>query len=965
LTGLIAGMAEGVSAVALVRRDRSEAAQLLTGLGEAFAAGTSVDWAALFVNAGARRVDLPTYPFQRQRYWLPARSPRADLAAAGIAQASHPLLTAIVTLPDSDGKMLSGRLSSESPAWLAEHELYGRVFFPAAALPELVLHAGGLLGWPTLRDLRVEAPMVMPTQGRGGLALRVIVGSVNEGEIRPVSVYSGPDSGEDPWTQHAVGTLSRDDTNPDASSPAEWPPSSAMPIDIDSTYAELAALGFDYGPKFRCVTEAWRRGEETFVELTLPDDLSPEGFGLHPALLDAALHCHLLDASGDAVHQPSGWTGVSLHAEGATRLRVRIAQTEPGLIALHATDADGQPVLSIASLATSPISVDRLDAHSAADAVFALTWVDVSVNDDVAPLPAWDDLSETVPPAVLFTCPKPSGDVLAGTRETTRRMLEVLQSWLADPRYDDSQLVVLTERAADVADSGVDLSQAAVWGLVRAAQSENPGRFVLVDVEPGSTGSIAAIAGVVAAGEPQAAVRGKRVLVPRLVRAVETSASASTSTGPTFGEQDTVLITGGTGGLGAAVARHLVTVHGVRELVLASRRGAEAPGAVELHDELSDLGANVTVAACDLSDRAATAALLDRIPGLTGIVHTAGILDDGVINALTPARLDSVLAAKADSAWHLHELTQHHKLKAFVLFSSIAGTLGGPGQGNYAAANAFLDALAAHRHAMLLPAQSFAWGPWTTGMVDSLSTVGRSRLRQQGIAPLDVATGLALFDLAQRHDSSFLTLAALDLPAMGRTDSPPAVLRGLVRVRPRVAADRSGLKRRMAGLSAPERLTSLLELVRAHAAGVLGHPTTAAIEPQRAFKELGFDSLGAVRFRNGLAEATGLGLPTTLLYDYPTARAVAEHLAAQLEPSAEDASHSLLSELDRLAAALAAVDPGSSQDADAKITARLEALLRGWQDSRAGGAHEEPEQDYGSATDDELFAALDSELGVV
>ncbi|WP_444843224.1 SDR family NAD(P)-dependent oxidoreductase [Amycolatopsis kentuckyensis] len=330
----------------------------------------------------------------------------------------------------------------------------------------------------------------------------------------------------------------------------------------------------------------------------------------------------------------------------------------------------------------------------------------------------------------------------------------------------------------------------------------------------------------------------------------------------------TVLITGGTGALGGLLARHLVTRHGIRHLVLASRRG-EAP---ELCAELTALGADVTTVACDLADRTAVARMLAAIPQpLTAVVHAAGVLADATVSALTPAQLDEVLRPKLDAAWHLHELTSD--LSAFVLFSSAAGILGGPGQANYAAGNAFLDALAQHRRANGLPGVSLAWGAWDHGMAGQLDERERARISGSGIAALSEEEGLALFDAALGAEEAVLVPVRFD-PAALRSESP--LLRRLVRGRTRRVAE-----------AAPEPSVdrsepALLDLVCEHAAVVLGFGSAAEIDRGRAFRDLGFDSLTSVELRNRLAAATGLRLPSTLVFDQPTPMALAALLHREL-----------------------------------------------------------------------------------
>ncbi|MGW0957288.1 SDR family NAD(P)-dependent oxidoreductase, partial [Streptomyces sp. NPDC002545] len=359
--------------------------------------------------------------------------------------------------------------------------------------------------------------------------------------------------------------------------------------------------------------------------------------------------------------------------------------------------------------------------------------------------------------------------------------------------------------------------------------------------------------------------------------------------------EGTVLVTGGTGGLASELARHLVTEHGVKHLLLTSRRGPDAPGAADLVQALTDLGAEARVAACDVADRDALAALLASVPSehpLTAVVHTAGVLDDGVLASLTPDRLDSVLRPKVDAAWHLHDLTRDLDLAAFVLYSSTAGVMGSPGQANYAAGNAFLDALAAHRQALGLPATSLAWGAWEqgVGMTGQLSGQDARRISDAGGMPLlSVERGLALYDAAMHADEPLVVPLGLGsggpLPA---GVGVPAILRGLVRTGGRraraatAAVARAGLAERLAVLPEEQRRPFVVDLVRAEAAAVLGHGSADAVDARREFRGLGFDSLTAIELRNRLGKATGLTLPATLVFDYPTPEQLADHLLDEL-----------------------------------------------------------------------------------
>jgi polyketide synthase 12 len=403
----------------------------------------------------------------------------------------------------------------------------------------------------------------------------------------------------------------------------------------------------------------------------------------------------------------------------------------------------------------------------------------------------------------------------------------------------------------------------------------------------------------------------------------------------------TVLVTGGTGTLGALVARHLVTGRGVRDLVLTSRRGPAAPGAADLAEELTGLGASVRIVACDLADATATAALVSTMDKLTGVVHAAGVLDDGVLASLTPDRVATVLRPKVDAAWNLHLATEHRDLAEFVLFSSAAGVLGNPGQANYAAANAFVDALAQYRRARGLAASSLAWGLWSdaSDLTGHLGDPDRTRMARSGVGTLSAADGLALFDTASGIDDALLVPVPLDVKAFGtRPQEVPAVLRGLVRTPVRRVveagpASAGTLTRQLAALPAADRDALLLDLVRTQAATVLGHAAGAAIEPDRAFNELGFDSLTAVEFRNRLGAATGLRLPATVIFDYPTAAVLAAHLLGELVPRDTDPAAAVLAELDRIEAGLTGISP--DDEGHAAITTRLQTLLSQWQGTRA------------------------------
>ncbi|WP_244375586.1 type I polyketide synthase [Streptomyces ficellus] len=1030
-----------------LRRDEGGPDRFLTSLGLLHAGGGPVDWHALLAGGGARHVPLPTYAFQRRRFWLDAPAPSAgDVRAAGLHTVDHPLLGATVDLADDAGvdgaAVHTGRLAAGMHPWLADHAVAGTLLLPGTATVELAAHLAARTGPGSVEELMLHAPVVLPDEG--ALTLQVAVGSPDDSGRRALTLYSRPEDGPagSPWTRHAQGTLRPEETaRPEGGAWDQlrgvWPPPGAIPVDVDTLYGRLAILGLSYGPAFRGLRALWRRGDELFAEVA-PETAAltdAAAFGPHPALLDAALHAVLADRldrePGPApLRLPFAWRGVTVHRTGPTALRVALRH-EGDELTLLAADTTGTPVVSVEGLTVRPVTADQLrataDAHR--DALFRLDWTAATPAGPVtrpercaviggagdparasghpyADLPALLAATGagTPPPELVFAPVAPvtaadddgqggdgtSPDTAAAVRYTTDRVLGLVQEWLRDDLLADSRLVVVTHGA--VAPAGdttpTDLAGAAVWGLVRSAQAEHPGRIVLVDAAGPDPVAAETLTAAVATGEPETAVRAGTVLVPRLVRVPAAHAPAPAEADG----RGTTLITGGLGVLGGLVARHLVAEKGVRDLLLVGRRGTATPGADALVAELTALGAHVTVARCDVADRDALAALLASLPPerrLTSVVHTAGVVDDGIVTSLTPERLDRVLRPKVDAALNLHELTLGHDLTAFVTFSSLSGVLGRAGQANYAAANAFLDALARHRHRLGLPATSLAWGLWdeSSDITGDLDEAGMRRLAAPGIVAMPAEEALALLDAAldaaHVHDAPELVTARLDLPALhaaAQASGVPPVLRSLLRVRPAApgrggegsgtGADTDGpLRDRLADLPAAERLDELVALVRAKVAAVLGHDGTGGetVDEDRPFKELGFDSLTAVELRNQLGTVTGIRLPATLVFDYPTPAALATFLDTHFRdgkaaangpgtpgaPAAEGAVHEAL---DNLSATLSATTLDDT--AREHLVARLKELTRTW--SGAPGYHAAPLE---SATPEELFNLLDEQLG--
>ncbi|MET8183756.1 SDR family NAD(P)-dependent oxidoreductase, partial [Streptomyces sp. NPDC005336] len=586
----------GVDAVTVptLRRDHGGRAQLVRSLAQAFTAGVDIDWAALFpADPPPRTVDLPTYAFQHQRYWLDGLSGRgADPTDLGLMSAGHPLLSAAVELADGSGHLLTGRLSAQTHGWLGEHVVAGAVLVPGTALVEWALRAADEVGCGGVEELALRVPLVVPSAG--GLRLQVVVGAPGADGRRDVRMYSRPDDDADPgpgWVCHAEGVLS---PAPEGSAPAEelggaWPPAGAIPVVLEECYERIAALGYAYGPAFQGLRAVWRDGADLLADVVLPEAAGEQtGFGIHPALLDAALHPVLLTDESAAHAEPAdgqvwlpfSWNGVSLRAGGATRVRVRLSPHErsgEGERALRMTVADavGAPVLSADAVVLRSATTDQLDTvqRTGADGLFAMDWIplpvpavsngngagqaddgtdwaflgpensvaagsDVVYHPDLEALITALDGGAPAPSVVLAHQPATADDIgtdvsrmAADGLAAAERALTLLQGWLAEPRLADARLVVVTRGAVATGGSGgdgagaegADVAGATVWGLVRSAQAENPGRFLLLDLEPHAQVPAHHVADGVARAarmdESQVALRAGRVLVPRLVRA--------------------------------------------------------------------------------------------------------------------------------------------------------------------------------------------------------------------------------------------------------------------------------------------------------------------------------------------------------------------------------------------------------------------------------------------------------------
>ncbi|MFE4372396.1 HAD-IIIC family phosphatase [Streptomyces sp. NPDC056835] len=893
----------GVTAVGTLRRNEGENARLLRGLAEVFAAGVDVDWSSWV--AGGRLIELPTYAFQRRRYWQPAAATTADVGSAGLDPMRHPLLGAAIRLAGNDDIVLTGRISRTTHPWLEDHTVFGTPLLPGTAFVEMALRAGDEVDCDVLRDLTLLAPLALPEQGE--IDLQVQVGAA-DGTGRPLDIYSRPrrHDGTTEWTQHASAVLVAGDGTNDVTSEANgplygaaWPPAGAERLDAAAHYDTMADAGLEYGPAFQGLSDVWRLDGEILARVTLPGRQAEEArrFALHPALLDAALQAAAVDGLDGRTPLPFSFGAVTLHGRGASEVRVRIAPTGGGTFTVEVADPSGTPVARIDSLLVRPVTAgDLATPDSGTETLLSVKWSPYAADEGASAA----DADERALDVTLLKAADPepdagdeagdnAGDEAARARAVLRDTLRGVREWLARDRPASARLVVLTRRAvltgAEESDAAVNLAHAPVWGLARAARAENPGRVVLVDADGDLDGlDEAALRDALRTNLPELALRDGKLYVPALHR-LETAAVAD-GTAAAFGT-GTVLITGGTSGLGAHVARHAAGL-GARHLLLLSRRGPEAEGAEALRDELTASGARVTVRACDVADRDQLRRALRDVPDaypLTAVVHAAGVLHDAVVESIDTDGLDAVLRPKTDAAWHLHELTAGTELSAFVVFSSLAGVLGGAGQGSYAAANAFLDALTQQRRRTGLPGLSLAWGLWAeaTGMTGHLGEADLARINRGGIAALGTAQGLGLLDAALTRDTddALLLAAALNEPVL-RTTEPgllPPLLAGLFPPRRRVAVARAGLAAGADGRMALGSREAVVDRLRYRFAGTMGFDT-AEIDTVAPLVGQGLDSVMAMQIRSLIESDFGRALPIASLFNGASVESIADQLVA-------------------------------------------------------------------------------------
>jgi polyene macrolide polyketide synthase len=979
LTAIAAGALEAGEKAALIptlREGREEPGALVLALGSAHAAGATVEWDSFFARA-PRPVPLPTYPFQRKRYWLSTDRAGSDPSANGQVAAGHPFLGAAIEDPDGEELILTGRVSLGAHPWLADHAAAGAAILPGAAFVEMALAAGRETGLPAIAELTLRAPLPLPEPGGVQLQVRVGPGDGDGAAGCPLTIHARNEASEDDaeslaWTLHAEGVLAAAQPAT-ADSPVAWPPDGAEALDAGAAYDRFAGLGLDYGPAFQGLTAAWRLGDDLYAEVSLAEAQAAEAerYGIHPALLDAAMHADVLGfdpgAGEGALRLPFAWEGISLSGAAPSELRVKISSPGVEEISLDLADGNGAAIGRVGSVRMQPVQVEALAGAGAGQGLLDLEWTAVTAPaDEQAPgAEPGEGAVRTVSLEELDF--GPAGDPLARAHAAARSALALVQSDLAEDG-EASPLALLSSGAVSTGgEEDVDLAAAAVLGMFRSAQAEHPGRFALIDSD-GSEASRAALGGALAlsATEPQLAIREGRLLAPRIAAAAVDSPPPDDEHLHRLDPERTVLVTGATGGLGALLARHLVEQHGARHLLLASRSGPEAAGPAELAADLERLGAAVRIEACDVSDRDRVEALLASIDPehpLGAVVHAAGALADGTIDSMGAEQIERVFAPKLDAAWHLHELTRDAGLTAFVLFSSMAGTLGAPGQANYAAANAFLDALARRRRREGLAATSIAWGLWAreSGMTSGLGEIDRTRMRRIGAEALADEEGLALFDAALRRDRAVAIAARVNragLATLADAEMLPPILSGLLpRRRARRPMPAVSLADKLAGLPVAEHEAAALELVRGEVAVVLGHASDEDVPVDRPFNELGFDSLAAVELRNRLGFASGLRLPATLVFDYPTTAALAGYLLGELGDKEKAGAEVELGRFEAALGAIPAEDPRRQG-----LAAHLRALAADLEGGDRAGDGDEIDR-LEAASDEELLEFIDEQVG--
>lgn len=893
----------------------SQVNKLLDALGKLWVRGVPVNWRAVFKDSGANRVDLPVYSFQRRRYWLDPPKP-ASVEHEDTGDLGHGILLHATSILGTSKIICSGKFSKALQPWLRDHVVGGQIIVPAAAFTEIALRASrecaGTNDYMILDEFTFVAPLALNPKEESGMQIQVLLGEPDECGTRSVDIYSRPRGvpTQQEWARHATGTLKLASLSKTAGDESiqkapitceDAHQDYGKRVDVSRAYGALADAGITYGPTFRCVHAVWRPSVEGQDKTELRAHIEPprvqdQKYALHPALLDAAIHASLLaapDTTVGGIRLPFLFRGVRIIATGSIgSVMARICELGENRFSVTLTDkSTGALVAELSEVVTRPWRGPTTTPPTAGD-LYRLEWIKSAHIETSAestePSPETDELYR-IRRSCGDACTVENGVFENNVHETVARVLAVIQKWSASKAYAGGRLVIVTEKAS--LDSDPDLVAAAVWGFVRSAQAElSGGRIVLVDLD-GSQESEASLLPALVSKEEVFSIRKGTVMVPRLnkVSAVSTHVPVSPETSASNSTLDvsgTVLITGGTGGLGALLSRHIARAYGARNLLLVSRSGMKASGALHIHDELSSAGVIVHVEECDCSDREQLATLFANNisqghPPITAIIHCAGVVDDAVLSSQSPERVSRVLRPKVDASWNLHELAPA-TVRSFVLFSSFVGILGNEGQAAYTAGNAFLDALARFRVSRGLPALSLAWGPWLneTGMAAE-NRLKAHNPRLGNAKPLTDQQGLQLFDMAmQKSTPSMPVMAPLLVEGPFPLMSEDAGTASRMKL-----PSRSGAVKWLTGLAKvpPEqRDDELLSLVRGEVAAVLGYQDKDLLD--RPLTDLGFDSSTSVLLSNRLRRLTGLyDLPVTLALDYDSLSALVQYLSGRLE----------------------------------------------------------------------------------
>ncbi|MET9484028.1 SDR family NAD(P)-dependent oxidoreductase [Streptomyces sp. NPDC006638] len=1001
LESILRGTDTDAPVCATLKRDQGGYERFMTAAAEAYVQGHSVDWNVLrAAHAPARTApaDLPTYPFEGVRFWLPSQtdgmstkpSPQGDRAArrpvVPLADGGHPWISSVVEAADGT-VLMSGRLSLRGHPWLMDHRVGDTVLLPGTAFAELLLSASRELGCDGLDEMLLRDPLLLPLDGSAvDIQVSVEPPEGGEGAARPAAVFSRPVGG-DSWLRNADGLLAGPRT---AATPLQDDLSvapDAAELDADGLYEDLRGLGYGYGEAFQGVCSGTYHGDRVRSRVVLPEAarVNHRGFAVHPALADAALHaavrCGLLgEAAAGSVSVPFVFSGVRVGARtddpdaaAADACYAVARRVAPDAITLTLTDDDGRVLLSVDRMVVRGLALPGTAPDLDAAALYAMAWDEVPGADgeghrlcvvagDDGPLSA--ALRETARGGIAVATLDEAIMVVKGlpgswqvvlaapavpeggdeqVHASASWALRTVQRWLGAPDLEGRVLLTCVTRDAVAVpgDDTFDLGSSVLWGMVRSAQTEHPGQFRIVDVGAADLSRPDVLAAALKRTDAQLAVRSCRILRPRL--------APHPAAGPAVPElgDGTVVITGGTGTIGRELARHLVTRWGARSLALLSRSGGGAPGIDALRGELTALGAEVRVVRADVSDARDVGAALAQVRSerpIVGVVHAAGVLDDSLVSNMTPDQLHGVLRSKVDSALNLDAATAGDELRFFTLFSSLYGVLGGPGQANYAGANTFLDHFAHWRRSRGRPANAVAWGLWAqaTGMTGHLGEGDLLRLRRNGVAPFEVAEGLALFDGALADGPAALVGARLAVPEASGPDGTyegPFLLGGLAALRGTGTAAPVTPARRLSAPKGPkapqgpttprsgpssehlnpapatsapaggdtteaadvlallksadasddQRTAGLLALVKECVGGLLGL-APGKVDAQRSFYEMGFDSLTSMELRVRLGRRLGTRLGATVVFDFPTPESLAGHVVEQFAPAREKAA---------------------------------------------------------------------------